>query len=101
MNFSSTGATFASLVGSIIGLIDLIIPILVGMAVLLFFWGLIQYVRKAGEAKGREAGKQAIIWGLIGLFIIFSLGGILNIISYSLNIPTPVQGTPILPSPNV
>jgi hypothetical protein len=97
----NAGDTFATAVRSLVGLFNQIIPVLAGLAILFFFWGLIRYIYKAGDSKGRAAGRDAIIWGLVGLFIIFSLYGILNFLSYNFGLATPVPGTPMLPNPGL
>lgn len=78
MNPVSSSATFSDLVKSLIGLMNAIIPTLIGFAIVFFFIGLIRYIYNAGDAKGRSSGRTAIIWGLIGLFVIFSLWGVLH-----------------------
>lgn len=58
--------------------INTLTPILASLAIICFFYGLIWYIYAAGDSKGREKGRQTIIWGLVGLFVIFSLWGILE-----------------------
>jgi len=60
--------------------IDPIIKLLIGLAALIFIWGVIQFVINTDDPKGREQGKQHIIWGIIGLFIMVSAIGIVNLI---------------------
>jgi hypothetical protein len=62
-----------------IDLLKLAMPILVGIAVLVFFKGLIQFIAKSGDAKTHEAGRSLMIWGVIALFIMVSVFGILRI----------------------
>ncbi|MEI6864226.1 MAG: pilin [Candidatus Adlerbacteria bacterium] len=78
MPFTSTTAKFSDLVDQLIKLMNSFIPLLIGVAIIFFFIGLIRYIYKSGDAKGRAAGRDNIIWGLIGLFIIFTLWGILR-----------------------
>ncbi len=61
------------IVNSIGGIINLLIPILIALALVVFFWGLIQYIRKP-EIK---EGKNVMIAGLISLFIMVSVWGII------------------------
>lgn len=64
----------------LISVINLIIPVLVTLALILFFVGLIRYLVKSGDEKGKQRDKEVILWGLIALFIIFSIWGILGIL---------------------
>ena len=70
-----------SLVGNIRNLINSILPVLLALGVLYFFWGLITFIRSAGDPKGQEAGKSIMIWGIVALFIMVSVFGLLNWIS--------------------
>ena len=63
-----------------ISIINLLIPVLVTLALILFFVGLIRYLAKSGDEKGKQRDKEVILWGLIALFIIFSVWGILGIL---------------------
>ena len=48
------------------------------VAMIVFFYGIVQFISHADEATKREEGKQSIIYGIIGLFVMFSVYGILN-----------------------
>jgi len=50
------------------------------MAVIAFFWGIVQYIWGIREGKLDKiaAGNQFMVWGLIGLFVMFSVYGIIN-----------------------
>lgn len=61
-------------------IIEPVIAFLVALAALIFIWGVIQFVINTDDPKGREQGKQHIIWGIIGLFIMVSAIGIVNLI---------------------
>jgi hypothetical protein len=59
-------------------LLNQIIPLLVALGVVYFIWGVVQYVIGGGE-EAKKKGRDHIIYGLIGLAIIISLAGIINI----------------------
>lgn len=46
-----------------------IIYFLMVLSVMVFVWGLVQFVSKAGSDSERTIGKQHMMWGIIGLFI--------------------------------
>jgi hypothetical protein len=56
--------------------IEILLAICVGLAILVFFWGLMTFLFKAGDESSHTEGKNKMIWGLIGLFVIFSLWGL-------------------------
>jgi hypothetical protein len=70
--------TFASLVGRVVGVINLAIPVLSGLIILTFLWGITRYVFSNAEA---EKGKSKAImgWGLVALFVVFSIWGIVAV----------------------
>lgn len=49
-------------------------------ALVVFLWGIFQYVRQSDNDAQRSIGRQHIMWGLVGLFIMFGVYGILNLI---------------------
>jgi hypothetical protein len=62
-----------------LGLVNVIIPILAGVALAIFFWGIVRYVYSAGE-EGHTQGRQLFMWGLVGLFVLFCVYGIVQLI---------------------
>ena len=74
---------------------NLLIPILIVLAILAFFWGLIKYIQ---GGKGLGEGKNIMLAGIISLFIMISLWGILAFIGNALGI-NQIGGT--LPPPRV
>jgi len=61
-------------------IINPFIILLFSVALLVFIWGLVQFVRNAGEADALETAKRHVIYGLIGMFIMVSAFGIIRII---------------------
>ena len=70
-------------------IIDPIILLLAAAAFVLFIWGVFEFVAHAGDETKRKEGKQAIMWGLIGLVIIFGAYGIINLALGTFGIPIP------------
>jgi hypothetical protein len=67
------------------GLVETATPIVVGIALLAFFWGLAKYIF-AGAEDDKVAGKKIMIWGIIALFVMISVWGIIEFIGTSLGI---------------
>jgi len=74
------------LITSIGGLIKLALPIAVAAALLFFFWGVANFILKAGDPKAREEGRNRMLWGIIALFVMISVWGIVGFIQENLNI---------------
>ena len=65
-----------------VNVVNPIIGLLFGVAFLYFLWGVIQFIQ--ADDKTRDVGKQHIIYGLIGLFIMVSAFGLTNFIIESI-----------------
>lgn len=66
-------------------LLDAIIPILVTAAIAYFIFGVIRYVI-AGDADKKEEAKAVIVRGVIGLFFILSIWGVVVMLQNTLGL---------------
>lgn len=84
MNTLTEASSLKDVVAFVIGYIDLIIPVLAAAALVLFLWSGLQYILKAGESHGKGAEREALLWGVIALFVLFSVWGILRLVCSTL-----------------
>lgn len=85
--------TLETLVREAGNIIRLTTPIVFGLALLFFIWGMAIFILNAGEPKMREEGKQRMIWGIVAMFVIISIFGLAEFINRSLGInPNPTGG---------
>jgi hypothetical protein len=63
----------------IVQIINPLILLMVAVAFVVFLWGVFEFIAHAGEESKREEGKKAIMWGLVGLVIMFGAYGIINL----------------------
>lgn len=75
---SAAVASFQELLSAIGSLISLLIPIAVASALLFFFYGLAEFIRNSGNEKKVEEGRRIMIWGVIALFVMSSIWGIVG-----------------------
>lgn len=81
-------AVFNSFLASVVTqIINPIILLLAATAFVVFLWGVFEFIRQAGDEGKREEGRQAILWGLAGLVIIFGAYGIINLALSTFNLP--------------
>ena len=69
-----------------------LIPLAFSLCLLYFFWGVAKYIKSEGDGKGE--GKQIMIWGVVGLFVAFSIWGIIVFIRNEFgltNVPTNIN----------
>jgi hypothetical protein len=78
----------AGLLTAIQGLINPVISIIVGLGVVYFFWGMGQFILRAGEDKAREEGRQKMIWGIVAIFVMVSISGIIAFLGDATGIKT-------------
>ena len=71
-------STIIARIGEIVQQLTIIVA---GIAVLVFFWGLVKFISKAGDETAHEEGKRLMIWGILALFIMVSIWGIIYFIA--------------------
>src|SRR3989344_7891740 len=76
-----TPGNFGDLVTMILGFIAYLIPLLIAIGLLVFLWGMAKFILHAEEEEKREEGKQLMMWGAIGLFVMVSFWGLINILT--------------------
>jgi hypothetical protein len=74
-------ANLRELIVLIIEIINDLIVIVAALALLYFFWGLAQFILNAGSEEGRTKGKNVMIWGIIALFVMVSVWGIIAVLN--------------------
>lgn len=51
----------------------------VGLAFVYFLFGVFRFILDMNDPERKNIGKGHLLWGTVGLFIIFSVGGILRL----------------------
>ena len=64
-----------------------IIPLIFGLAFLLFLWGVFKFMYATENAQ-KEEGKKFIMWGLIALFVMVSVWGIIKLLGQTFGFET-------------
>ncbi len=87
---------------SIVGIVNtILVPLLVAVAFIVFLWGAFNYfILSADNDEKRKEGRTFILYGIIGFVIIFSVWGLVNLVTGTLNLGAnnvpafPTLGTP-------
>ena len=78
-----------------LALLTVVIKILISSAFVVFGWGIVKliFTTRAGDAKKIGEAKQILLWSIIGIFVLASLGGIIIFIQTYFGIPNnaPIQ----------
>jgi len=69
-----------SLLSKVKNTLNTIITLLFVLVTLYFIWGVVKYVSAAGDEAKLKAGKQHMIWGIIGMAVMAGAWGIVNVI---------------------
>ena len=94
--FSAGAVTLTHTLGALNGIINGLIPIILGLTVLIFFWGLAMFLWDAGDSEKRGKGVFIMFMGVIVIFLMVSLWGIIGILQQTFKVD---QGRPIIPGP--
>ncbi|HWP61039.1 MAG TPA: hypothetical protein VN495_00340 [Candidatus Paceibacterota bacterium] len=95
--------TYAQTVQSILNtfgsILNILVALAIGVAIIAFFWGLIKYIAKAGDEKAK--GLQLMLYGILGIFVMVSVWGLVRLLGQTflpnantLPIPAPYQYQP-------
>ncbi|MGM0482458.1 MAG: hypothetical protein ACQEP6_01155 [Patescibacteria group bacterium] len=75
-----------TLLDTILSLLDTIILIILALALVFFLWGVAKFILNAGDPEEQSKGKQVMFWGLIGLFVMTAVWGLVAFIQDQLGI---------------
>lgn len=83
-----------SILETITDLVSAATPIIVALALLFFFWGLALYILNAGNEEKKAQGRSIMLWGVIAIFVILSVFGLVAVLQNTFGIQ---QGETITP----
>jgi hypothetical protein len=75
-------------------IVNPLILLLMAVAMVVFFWGVFEFVSKSGSDEARDRGKKNMLWGIVGLFIMVAAFGIIQIILGTFGITPPPEIIP-------
>ena len=77
--------TLQGLLCKIAELLGAVLPVLIALGVVLFVWGVIQYV-VGDDEEAKKKGRNRMIYGIIGLAVIIGLWGLVKIVTNTFGI---------------
>lgn len=80
--------------------VKLLINLLMPLAVAIFIWGVVKYIYSSGDEDKRKTAKSYIVYGLIGLFVLITFVGIIQILASTLGVSTGGWFGTLLPQAN-
>ena len=79
--------------------LNAIIPILISLAFVYLLWGIVKFVTAGDDPVKRASGRAAILWGIVALFVMVSIWGLVNILSNTFSLSQTGPHIPTLPTP--
>lgn len=87
-NLSDAGSFIINIINNVL------VPVLFAVAFIVFLWGAFQtFILGHSSEEVQQKGKNLMLWGLIGFFVMVSIWGLVNILTGSVTFGNPTQGT--------
>ena len=64
-----------------------VIPLCYSIALFYFGWGVEKYIRSEGKGNAKEEGRKVMVWGVVAMFILLSISGIIVLIRKEIKLP--------------
>lgn len=85
-----TNGTLFGIMCRVAQLFNAAVPVLMGLAVIWFIWGVISYVI-ADDEEAKSTGRDRIIYGIIGFAVIIGLWGLVNVVRNTFRLTNSTQ----------
>ena len=66
-----------------------IILLLFAVAIIYFLWGTFVFIQNQDNAEAQKTGKKNMLWGIIGIFLMIAVYGIISLVANTLGVPVP------------
>ena len=86
--------TLKDLVSVATSFLSSLIPLVFTLALLYFLWGMAQFIYKSTDEAGREAGKQHMAWGILGLFVMVTVWGLVTVLANTFDLNNALPSFP-------
>ena len=93
--FAATPVTIPVFLGRVRGILDALIPFIIGLAVFVIIWGIFNYVVHAAEEEKRAEARAYIVWGIVGVFFMISIWGFVTILLNTLGVGSTIDPSQI------
>ncbi|MDP3735356.1 MAG: hypothetical protein Q8R39_02935 [bacterium] len=66
-----------------------LIALMFALALVVFLWGLVEFIATNESDQGRTNGKKHMLWGVIGMTIMVGATAIIKIVTNTFGLPPP------------
>lgn len=85
--------TIGGILQTIFSIMSFLIPMLMVAAIIMFIWGVLQYVIADNE-EAKKKGKDHMIWAIVGLFVITAVFGLVSVLKNTFGIGSAPYSVP-------
>ena len=90
--------TLSTILGIFSKIVSALMPFVVGLAVLFFMFGVLQFIRASGNEDEITEGRNRMIYGIIGIFVMVSVWGLVNLLDSTFGLNSGLIPLPIFPT---
>ena len=91
--FAQDVSWLEDLFGGVVDVVVDFVPPLIGLALILFVWGLVKYLYRKSDENSVKQAKQFMVWGVVAMFTLVAIWGIVALMQT-------IFGTPVIDPPN-
>ncbi len=62
-----------------LAVIEQLVLVFAALALIVFLWGMVQFISHADSKERRVLGRQQMLWGIVGLFVVVSVWGFVQL----------------------
>jgi len=84
--FAQGGTTIQDILLTVGDIFDIVIPFLITLALVYFLYGVAQYIMNQGDEEARTAARAVMINGIIALFVVISVWGLVAVLNTTFGI---------------
>ncbi len=85
---TASAANLAGCISDVI--INPLLALIFALGLLVFIWGIVEFMwGLSTEASKKDEGKQHMLWGLVGMFVMVAAYSIIKVIAATLNVSLP------------
>lgn len=86
-----------SLFNVINNILNKILPIIISIAVIWFIYNVFNYAILSGDEEAKTKTKNKMIWGIVALFVMVSVWGLVGLLTGTFNLTNSIPNIPLLP----
>jgi hypothetical protein len=84
-----------------LGIFNIVVVVLIALALVYFIYGVVKFLHAQDSDTERTAARNQMVWGIVALFVIISVWGLVNVLDATFNLRDTTPNTPNVPGTSV